>query len=111
MSDYFADQARVTERLGIVRFASLNRISKDLDPPSPTNRFPTKPRSLYNLHGGFTSASRSRISEDLGPPPLTALHNRRPHRNLTKQPPRPPEHHLAPIGLHLQHFNFNSSEI
>ncbi|KAH0809843.1 hypothetical protein GEV33_012948 [Tenebrio molitor] len=85
--DYFADQARVTERLGVVRLASLNRISKDFDPPSPTNRFPTKPRNPYNLDGGFTSTSRSRISEDLGPPPLTALHNRRPHRNLTKQPP------------------------
>jgi hypothetical protein len=79
--------------------------------PSKSDRASRDRTILYNLHGGFTSASRSRISEDLGPPPLTALHNRRPHRNLTKQPPRPPEHHLAPIGLHLQHFNFSSPEI
>jgi hypothetical protein len=33
----------VTERLGVVRLASLDRIRKDLGPPSPTNRFPTNP--------------------------------------------------------------------
>jgi hypothetical protein len=87
MSDYFADQARVTERLGVVRLASLNSISEYLAPPSPTNRFPTNPRNLYNLDGSFTKTSRRRISEDSGPPPLTALNNRSFHRNLTKQPP------------------------
>ncbi|KAH0808385.1 hypothetical protein GEV33_014406 [Tenebrio molitor] len=61
------------------------RVSQD--PPSPTNRFPTSPRNLYNLDGSFTKTSRRRISEDLGPPPLTALNNRSFHRNLTTQPP------------------------
>jgi hypothetical protein len=48
MSDYFTDPARVTERSGVVRVAFLDRSRKDLGPPSPTNRFRTKPQSLYN---------------------------------------------------------------
>jgi hypothetical protein len=56
-------------------------------PPSPTNRLPTKPWGPYNCDGGFTSTSQSRVQQDLGSPPLAALHNRRPHINLTKQPP------------------------
>jgi hypothetical protein len=35
--------ARVTKRLWIVRLAFLDRIHKDLGPPSSTNCFPTNP--------------------------------------------------------------------
>ncbi|KAH0820491.1 hypothetical protein GEV33_002300 [Tenebrio molitor] len=53
------------KRLGVVRLAFLDRNRKDLGPPSPTNRFPTNPRSLYNLDGSFTITSRSRFRKDL----------------------------------------------
>ncbi|KAH0816572.1 hypothetical protein GEV33_006219 [Tenebrio molitor] len=64
-----SETAMLEKRLGVVRLAFLNRSRKDLGPPSPANRFPTKPRSLYSLDGSFTKTSRSRFRKDLGGPP------------------------------------------
>ncbi|KAH0821040.1 hypothetical protein GEV33_001751 [Tenebrio molitor] len=53
----------------------------------PNQPFPTNSRDPYNCDGGFTSASQSRIQQNLFHLRYTVLHNRRPHGNLTKQPP------------------------